>query len=195
MSDLVAACECLLFVAGEPLADAEVASALHCERDDVQCLMEELSKALDARGSGLHVLRIAGGYQLATRQAHAAVLARYFARSASRLSRAALETAAIVAYQQPVTLPEIEAIRGVSTSGVVKTLLDRRLLAEVGRKRAAGRPILYGTTPEFLHYFGLADIDDLPSLPEPEQPSQIDHAGAPAAMPNEATGDRAVEES
>lgn len=188
MSELIAACECLLFVAGEPLTIEDIASALGCDVARAREVTDDLAAALDERGSGLQLLRIAGGLQLATRPSHAQVLARHFARSSSRLSRAALETAAIVAYRQPVTLPEIEAIRGVGSSGVVKTLLERRLLAEVGRKQAAGRPILYGTTPEFLHYFGLTDLADLPPLPELEAvpDAGAEHPESPAPDRTEA---------
>src|SRR5207248_2628101 len=91
-------------------------------------------------------------------------ISRLLARASSKLSRAALETLAIVAYRQPVTAPEIEAVRGVSVDGVLKTLLDRRLIAEAGRRQTVGRPVLYVTTSDFLHYFGMLDLDQLPRL-------------------------------
>jgi len=165
---LSAAVECLLFVAGEPLALRDIARALGTDEAAAEAAVRALQTELGARGSGLQVVRIAGGWQLATRPDHAEAVGRLLARSASRLSRAALETAAIIAYRQPITQPEIEAVRGVAASSVLKTLLDRRLIAEVGRKQAPGRPILYGTTGEFLHYFGLNDLSELPPLEDGE---------------------------
>ena len=126
---------------------------------------------LTERGSGLQLLHIAGGWQLATRSEYAVFVGKMLARSASKLSRAALETLSIVAYRQPVTAPEIEAIRGVSAAGVMKTLLERGLITEAGKKNAPGRPNLYTTTQDFLHYFGMNSLADLPpieQLPNPE---------------------------
>ena len=108
------------------------------------------------------MLRIANGWQMATRPEHAEVIGRMLARGSSKLSRASMETLAIIAYRQPITAPEIEAVRGVSVSGVLKTLLERRLISEAGRKATLGRPMLYVTTPDFLHYFALADLEQLP---------------------------------
>lgn len=164
-----ASVEAILFVAGEPLPVAEIARAMAVEPPDAEEALRQLQLDLGERNSALQVLYIAGGYQLSTRPEHAEVIGRLFARSTSRLSRAALETLAIIAYRQPITQPEIEAVRGVSVSGVVKTLIDRRLVREIGRKPTVGRPILYGTTQEFLHYFALTDLTDLPPLDDAEQ--------------------------
>ncbi|MCX6359288.1 MAG: SMC-Scp complex subunit ScpB [Armatimonadetes bacterium] len=131
-------------------------------------------------GSGLQVLAIAGGYQLATRTEYADTVARLAARSDSRLSRAALETLAVIAYRQPTTQPEIEAVRGVSVGGVLKTLQERRLIADAGRKATMGRPILYVTTPEFLHYFGLKEIADLPPLDDADVSAIADKVASSA---------------
>jgi segregation and condensation protein B len=168
MERLASALECLLFVAGEPLPLAELARALQVDELTAEHALRELQLHLGETGSGLQVTAIAGGYQLCTRPDHAEVIARLLARGGNRLSRAALETLAIIAYRQPVTQPEVEAVRGVSVGGVLKTLLDRRLIAEAGRKQAVGRPILYATTPEFLHYFGLQALDDLPPMDDVE---------------------------
>lgn len=167
----VAALECLLFISGEPLAAQDLAGALQCNVEQVDQLADALNASLRERESGLHVLRIAGGYQLATRPEHAETVGRLLARGASRLSRAALEVLAIIAYRQPTTLPEIEAVRGVSSSGVLKTLQERRLIEEVGRRATLGRPILYATTKEFLHYFAMEKLEDLPPLEEARDPT------------------------
>lgn len=159
-----AALECLLFVSGEPLAVTDLAGALESDPLAVEVSLRSLQASLTERGSGLQLMRIAGGWQLATRPEYAETVGRLLARSAPKLSRAALETLAIIAYRQPVTAPEIEAVRGVSVNGVVKTLLERRLITEAGRRQALGRPMQYVTTPDFLHYFGIADITELPPL-------------------------------
>ncbi|HLV79258.1 MAG TPA: SMC-Scp complex subunit ScpB [Chthonomonadaceae bacterium] len=159
-----AALECLLFVAGEPVPLEDLARALNAEAPAVEAALRSLQVGLTERGSGLHLIRIAGGWQLATRPEHAEVVGRLLARGSSKLSRAALETLAIIAYRQPITAPEIEAVRGVSASSVLKTLLERRLIAEAGRKPTLGRPMLYTTTADFLHYFGIAEIGQLPPL-------------------------------
>lgn len=158
------AVECLLFVATEPLALKTLAEVLQVDEERLQSALEALEERLQA--SGLQLVQVAGGYQLCTRPEFADVVARYLQPQPSKLSRAALETVAIIAYRQPITLPEIEAIRGVQSDGVVRTLLQRGLIQEVGRKQAAGRPVLYGTTPQFLHYFGLNSLDELPELEE-----------------------------
>ena len=164
--------EAILFVAGEPITLDEMARAMQVELEPAMNALLDVQVALDDRGSGLQVVHIAGGYQLATRPDVAEVIGRLLARTASKLSRAALETLAIIAYRQPVTQPEIEAVRGVQVNGVVKTLLERKLIAEAGRKAAIGRPILYATTQEFLHYFALQDLSELPILEEAGDPSQ-----------------------
>ena len=165
--ELPALLEAYLFVAVEPISPAEVARVLQLEPAAIEEALEDLVNAYARRAhSGLHIVRIAGGYQLATRPALSPDIARLLATpgSKARLSKPALETLAIVAYQQPVTQAEIESVRGVSVDGVLKTLAERRLVMEEGRKAVPGRPILYATTPDFLHYFGLHTLDDLPPL-------------------------------
>lgn len=159
-----AALECLLFVAGEPVTIADLARALAREELEIEAGLRSLQISLTERGSGLQAIRIAGGWQLATRPEHAEAVGRMLTRGAGKLSRAALETLAIIAYRQPITAPEIEAVRGVSTGSVLKTLLERRLIMEAGRKATLGRPMQYTTTSDFLHYFGISDLTQLPLL-------------------------------
>jgi segregation and condensation protein B len=165
--DLPPLLEAYLFVATEPVQPAEIGRLLGIEAVAVEEALEDMVNAYVRRiNSGLHIVRIAGGYQMATRPVLAEGVARLLAAPGqkSRLSKPALETLAIIAYQQPVTQAEIEAVRGVNADGVLKTLTERRLIQETGRKEVPGRPFLYGTTPDFLHYFGLNTLEDLPPL-------------------------------
>ena len=172
---MIAALECLLFVSGEPVPLSELARALQSDEIDVEGALRDLQITLTERNSGLQLMRIAGGWQLSTRPEYADTVAQLLSRGANKLSRAAMETLAIVAYRQPITAPEIEAVRGVSASGVLKTLLERRLVQEVGRKETLGRPILYATTADFLHYFGIADLSQLPILEaDADAPAAVD---------------------
>jgi len=152
----------MLFVSAEPLAAAQIASALDVDEPAIEHVVHELM--LDHGQGGLQIVSIAGGYQMCTRPEYSEVCQKILVQQNQKLSRAALETLAVVAYRQPVTQPEIEAIRGVNVDGVIKTLLDRGLLKEVGRKPTVGRPILYATTPKFLEHLGLVDIADLPDI-------------------------------
>ncbi len=163
-TDAYAAIECLLFVSGEPLPLAELASLLGMSEPATETALRGFQSRLVDCGSALQLLEIAGGWQLATRPELAELVGRFRARGATRLSRAALETLAVIAYRQPTTAPELEAVRGVQVGSVLETLLERRLIAEVGRKATPGRPVLYATTAEFLHYFGLNRLADLPVL-------------------------------
>lgn len=166
--NLKAILECMLFASPQPLAIKQVSDALHLEELEVEAAMHELR--LDYADHGLQILRIAGGYQLCTKPEYAEYVSALLKPERSRLSRAALETAAIIAYQQPITQPEIDAIRGVNSDGVVKTLLERSLVKQVGRKETVGRPILYATSDEFLNHFGINDLSDLPELGEAALP-------------------------
>lgn len=174
LEDLTALMEAYLFVALEPIRPIEPAKILGLPLDLVEESLENLRRKYAMRDdSGLQVLKIVGGYQMSTRPDMADSIARLVAAPAgkSRLSKPALETLAVIAYQQPVTVAEVEAVRGVSVDGVVKTLLERKLIKEEGRKQVAGRPILYATTPDFLHYFGLNGLEDLPPLEDIVIPS------------------------
>jgi len=163
--------ECLLFVSGEPISPKDLSKITEAAEEDVYAAVRALRDRYAAGTSALQVVEIAGGFQLSTRPEFSASVAKLLAPRANRLSRPALETVTIVAYQQPCTQAEIEAIRGVASDAVLKTLLDRELVREAGRKQTPGRPILYATTEGFLHYFGLNDLADLPPLEEDEGPA------------------------
>jgi segregation and condensation protein B len=169
-SDLARAVEALLFVTDEPVASSALAQALEADRRDVDAACEELAQSYERRGSGLAVRNVAGGWRLFTHPDVAPMVERYVlsARQA-RLTKAALETLAVVAYKQPVTAPEVNEIRGVDSSGVFGSLLARKLITTAGRKQVIGRPILYKTTKEFLMRFGLKDVNELPSMDEFEK--------------------------
>jgi segregation and condensation protein B len=165
--DPLAALEALLFASPEPLPRERLAELLP------ELTAEELAAALAALRSryapphsGLMLDEVAGGFRLATRPELAETLARLAAVRPSRLSRPALETLAIIAYRQPITKAEVEAVRGVNIDGVLKTLGERGLIRILGRKREPGRPMLYGTTRAFLEYFGFQDLSELPTLGE-----------------------------
>lgn len=191
---MIAALECLLFVSGEPVPLPDLARAMQADEITVEGALRDLQITLTERSSGLQLLRIAGGWQLSTRPEHAETVARLMARGSSKLSRAAMETLAIVAYRQPITAPEIEAVRGVSSSGVLKTLLERRLIHEAGRKETLGRPTLYATTADFLHYFGIADLSQLPAIepdalpPAPVNAQDVSDGRLPAATEDSRNG-------
>ena len=147
-----------------PIDDAEV-------RSRVRATLEELSADFAASSHGIEIRQVAGGYRMSTKPEHHD-LVRDFAKSLKppiRLSLPALETLAVIAYKQPVTVPEISEIRGVDSSGVIATLLDRKLITTAGRKAVIGRPILYKSTKEFLLRFGLKDVSELPSMEEFEK--------------------------
>ncbi len=158
--ELLGALECLLFMADRPLSLGELANLLEISPPAARQLLELLAD----RYIGLRVVEIAGGYELMTKPAYAEYLARLHQPSRVRLSPAALETLAIVAYRQPVTRPEIEMLRGVNSDGVVSTLLEHELICERGQKNAPGKPVLYGTTDKFLRLFGLANLESLPDI-------------------------------
>lgn len=177
--ELIALLEAHLFVSSEPVRPLEIAKTLGLDHTEVERIYAHLDELYSRRSeSGLRILRISGGYQMATRPDLAVEIARLLAlpKETNRLSKPSLETVAVVAYRQPVTQAEIEEVRGVTVDGVLKTLSERHLIQEVGRKPVPGRPILYGTTPEFLHYFGLNTVSDLPNLDD------ITPEGDPEAM-------------
>ena len=164
--DIPAALEALLFVSAEPVAASQLATALEISVSAVEQGLKQLDDELQTRG--LRLQRHGGRVQLTTAAEMAEIVERFLGLEAtSRLSRAALETLAIVAYQQPVTRPYIEGVRGVSSDGVMKSLLSKGLVQEVGRAEGPGRPILYGTAPDFLQHFGLNSLTELPPLALP----------------------------
>jgi len=161
---LVKALECLLFAAKEPVAIPRLAEVMAVEATELPRLLAELETSLG--GHGLHLVKLAGGYSLATRPEFADHVHRLLEPDPERLSLQALETLAIIAYRQPITRPEIEDVRGVNSSGSVASLLEKDLIRIAGRRDAAGRPFLFETTAHFLSVFGLSDLSDLPDIGE-----------------------------
>ncbi|HEV8310982.1 MAG TPA: SMC-Scp complex subunit ScpB [Methylomirabilota bacterium] len=168
--ETVAALEALLFASDAPLELPRLAEVLEVDPDEARQAVEIVRAACEAPGRGLAVVEVAGGLRLVTRPELAPVLLRLQRlRLKSRLSRAAVETLAIVAYRQPISRPEIEQLRGVNAESVLAALLERRLIRVVGRKATPGRPILYGTAREFLEHFGLRDLSELPPFEVPDE--------------------------
>ncbi len=160
--------EAMLFVAAEPVTPAQLAAALDVAISVVERGLNELDASL--AGRGVRLQRHAGRVQLTTAPELAELVERFLGLEAtSHLSRAALETLAIIAYQQPVTRPQIDSIRGVNSDSMMKSLLNKGLILESGRADGPGRPILYSTTPEFLQHFGLNSILEMPPLAKPEE--------------------------
>ena len=159
--------ESLLFAAGEPLVLARIEKiATGYERREIMRVLGALAEEYERDSRGFRLVQVAGGWQLRTPRENSEFVRELRAERPVRLTRPALETLAIVAYRQPVTRPEIEAIRGVDVDAVLATLLERRLIRVLGRKDVIGRPLLYGTTTDFLEIFGLKDLTSLPTLEE-----------------------------
>jgi len=159
--------EAMLFVSGEPVALTSLKSVMDMPEPDIKKVVDELIADYKERERGIIIMEIAEGYQMVTNPLYAKLLRKFTNTAASnKLSMPALETLAIVAYKQPLIKAEVEQIRGVNSDGVIKSLLDKRLIKIVGQKEAPGKPMLYGTTKEFLQYFGLKDLTDLPTLRE-----------------------------
>ncbi|MGZ5444662.1 MAG: SMC-Scp complex subunit ScpB [Thermoanaerobaculia bacterium] len=166
-NELRAALEAILFLSSEPVKVDDLAESLEESKEAVQAQLEEVKRILDEHVGGFTLEQAAGGWRLTTRAEHDGVLKKYFAKKGeNRLSLAALETLAIVAYRQPITAPEIGEIRGVNSGSAIRTLLERRMIRVAGRKNVVGSPFLYRTTRDFLVHFGLNDIRDLPRLEE-----------------------------
>lgn len=164
-AEIMAAAEALVFVSDEPISARAIAEILGEDKDVVVAALEELKKEYDERQGGLQLREIAGGWQIATRtELHEEVRKYLKSRPSARLSLAALETLAVIAYKQPVTVPEILEIRGVQSASAIRTLLEKRLIVTKGHKETVGRPMQYGTSKEFLIQFGLKDLSDLPSI-------------------------------
>ncbi len=159
--------EALLFVSDKPLSINQLKQITDNEKKELTSCLNELIADYESRNSGLQLLNIAGGYQLCTRPGLAPWINRlYTSRQLRRLSPAALETLAIIAYRQPIIRAEIEVVRGVDVSGILRTLIEKSLIRIMGRKKVPGRPIMYGTTQEFLLHFGLEDLACLPKMEE-----------------------------
>jgi segregation and condensation protein B len=165
MAELISIIESLIFVSEDPLPAKTLAEVLKEDRGWVQVAVEDLAKEFNERNGGLMLREVAGGWQFATRpENHEYVRAFLKSRPSAKLSLAALETLAVIAYKQPITVPEILEIRGVQSSSAIKTLLDKRLIISKGRKETVGRPMMYGTSKEFLLQFGLRDLSELPNV-------------------------------
>lgn len=201
-AELKGSLEAIIYAADEPATLDQLAKATETEKDVVRAALDELVAACAGDERGVELRRVARGYKFSTKPQHHEVVRKFIKslRPPVRLSMPALETLAVIAYKQPITLPEIQEIRGVNCSGVIQTLLEKRLVSTAGRKSVIGRPILYRTTKEFLVRFGLNDVDELPSLKEFEQlarealgpdagieivPESEDETGEPAAEATE----------
>jgi segregation and condensation protein B len=190
-----AALEAIIYAADEPATIEQLAEALGEEKLAVQSSLDELVASYATEDRGVEVRAVAGGYKMYTKPQHHDLVRRFIKslRPPLRLTMPALETLAVIAYKQPVTAPEIQEIRGVNTSGVIKTLLDKRLITTAGRKEVIGRPILYRTSKDFLMRFGLSDLEELPSLKEFEALARealgTDEGLAPSDMGDESVLD------
>ncbi|HRI39105.1 MAG TPA: SMC-Scp complex subunit ScpB [Nitrospira sp.] len=181
MAELQGILEALLFVSAEPLPVTRLVAAIGTvSKAEIEEALHHLGRALDQEGRGVRLVEVAGGYRLVTKQDYASWVKRLDkAKTAAKLSRSALESLAIIAYKQPLVRGEIEEIRGVETSGVLRTLLERKLVRIVGRKEVPGRPIMYGTTKFFLEHFGLSDLSQLPPLREFKELGEAEQALLP----------------
>lgn len=165
VAELSRAVEALIFVADEPISTKLLAEVLEEDRELIGSVVEELVASYEDRLGGLQIREIAGGWQISTRtECHEDVRRLLKTRPSAKLSLASLETLAVIAYKQPVTVPEILEIRGVQSASAIKTLLEKRLIITKGHKETVGRPMQYGTSKEFLIHFGLKDLADLPSI-------------------------------
>jgi segregation and condensation protein B len=188
-----AALEAIIYAADDPATIDQLATTLGEEKLAVQASLDELVVGYAAEDRGVEVRAVAGGYKMYTKPQHHDVVRRYIKslRPPLRLTMPALETLAVIAYKQPITAPEIQEIRGVNTSGVLKTLLDKRLITTAGRKEVIGRPILYRSSKEFLMRFGLSDLEELPSLKEFEALAR-EALGSDEGLTSPEAGDESV---
>jgi segregation and condensation protein B len=172
--ELQSALEAIIYAADEPATIEQLAGALGADKPEVRAALDLLVAAYQTDDRGIEFRKVAGGWKLYTKPQHHDVVRKFIKslRPPVRLTMPALETLAVVAYKQPVTAPEINEIRGVNCGGVLKTLLEKRLITTAGRKAVIGRPILYRTSKDFLMRFGLSDLEELPSLKEFEQLAQ-----------------------
>ena len=201
-AELKAILEALIFASPEPLTPKAIYKLLASEpKEDVQAALADLKRDYERLG-GLQLVEVAGGYQIVTRpDLHEWVRRLFHERTTQRLTVQALETLAVIAYRQPVTALEITEIRGVNTSGVLGTLLERHLIKIVGRKQVVGRPFMYATTKEFLIRFGLKDLDDLPKVEDMaaalgfEAPILVEQMPSEEVLPlSEPDGDEAIDD-
>lgn len=159
--------EALLFVSGDPVTLSALKNTTELPENDLKQFLDELIMEYKQKDSGILIIEIANGYQMVTNPFYSQWLKKFTnINTSNKLSMPSLETLAIIAYKQPIIKAEVEQIRGVNSDGVIKTLLDKRLIKIMGRKEVAGKPLLYGTTLEFLQYFGIKDLTELPTLKE-----------------------------
>ena len=186
-TELKGALEAIIYAADEPATLDQIANAVGEEKSTVRAALDEMIASYASEDRGVEIRAVAGGYKFYTKPQHHEVVRRFIKslRPPLRLTMPALETLAVIAYRQPVTGPEIQEIRGVNVSGVIKTLLEKRLIVTAGRKPVMGRPILYRSSKEFLIRFGLSDLDELPSLKEFEQLARTALGSDDGIAPNE----------
>jgi len=164
-AERAAVIEALIFVSDEPLSVKDIAGVLKADKEAISETVKTLAEEFNGRNGGLQLREVAGGWQFVTRpEYHEHVRAFLKTRPSAKLTIASLETLAVIAYRQPVTVPEILEIRGVQSPSAIKTLLDKKLIVAKGRKETVGRPMMYGTSKEFLLQFGLKDLSELPSV-------------------------------
>ena len=186
--------ECLLFVTNRPLTILELSDIIGETQGNIEQMLVEIEKELENRNSALQIAKVAEGVQFASHQGFAYWVKKLFKdQTTFRLSQSALETLSIVAYKQPITRAEIEEIRGVEVTGVLETLIERRLVRVAGRKETVGRPLLYGTSQDFLRHFNLWKISDLPSLEDLAK--EAERAVLSATMPQEVNPQEQHQES
>ena len=188
-AELKAVLEAIIYLLNEPMPVAQIAQALGRDVKEVEPVLRQLAEESNRPDRGIFFREVAGGYQMATKPEHHEVLRNFVQnlKQPLKLSQAALETLAVIAYKQPITMPEILEIRGVQGGGVVKTLIDRKLITTAGRKNVIGKPMLYKTTKEFLTQFGLRDVQELPSLKEFEEIRRQSMADDEIDVPAQAT--------
>ena len=195
---LKAVIEAAIYITDEPLTTEQIAAAVEQPLENVKEILNQLVTEYAAPDRGLSVRELAGGYKMSTKPEHHESIRRFVKRLQPplKLSLAALETLAVIAYKQPITAPEVMDVRGVQGAGVLKTLLDRKLIATAGRKNVLGKPIMYKTTREFLIQFGLSSLAELPTLKEFEElgrfalseAEQVTKAEPPATEPPQVDG-------
>jgi segregation and condensation protein B len=189
--EMQSALEAIIYAADEPATLDQLSNTLEADKAEVRAALDLLVASYSTDDRGIEIRKVAGGWKFYTKPPHHDVVRRFVKslQPAIRLTMPALETLAVIAYKQPVTVPEINEIRGVNVGGVIKTLLEKRLITTAGRKEVIGRPILYRTSKQFLMRFGLSDLDELPSLKEFEQLAQAalgSDAGIAPTEPEEA---------
>jgi segregation and condensation protein B len=189
--EMQSALEAIIYAADEPATLDQLSKAVEADKVEVRAALDLLVASYSTDDRGIEIRKVAGGWKFYTKPQHHDVVRRFIKslQPPIRLTMAALETLAVIAYKQPVTVPEINEIRGVNVGGVIKTLLEKRLITTAGRKEVIGRPILYRTSKQFLMRFGLSDLDELPSLKEFEQLAQAALGSDAGIAPTQSEGE------